>query len=164
MLVAYGCLTANMVLLLMMTLLWMMLLMRLVLILLCHIHLHIPLMDSSSIHHHMLALLVRLVEHTVGIVIRRLRDWRPRWRRGVIAIASSGIIDRRSVPREMAMMMVLLVMLRVVILPSPGLLEPIRTICHRMNREEEARRKHRKHQPSLLGQKRLMGLLVVQWL
>lgn len=69
---ANGPLTADMILLLVMALLRMMLLMGLVLILLCHIHLHIPLMHSPSIHHHMLALLVRLVEHTVRVVVGRL--------------------------------------------------------------------------------------------
>lgn len=158
MLVANSSLTTDMVLLLVMTLLWMMLLMRLVLVLLCHVHLHVPLMPSPPVHHHMLTLLVRLIEHAVRVMVGSLRDRRTRWRWGVIIIASSYVIDWRSVPREMAMVMILLVMLRVIILASPGLLEPVRTICHRMNREEQAQGKH---QPSLLGRMCPMGLLVV---
>lgn len=158
MLVPNGSLPADMALLLVMALLWVMLLVRLVLVLLGHVHLHIPLVPNPTIHHHVLALLVRLVEHAIRIVVGCLRDWRAGWRRCVVVIASSHVIDRRSIPRKMAMVMILLVMLRVIILASSGLLKPVRTICHRMNRADLDQRKR---QPSPLERLCLMRSLVV---
>ncbi len=157
MLVSTGPLIANMGLLLVMGLLRMMR-MRLGLVLLCHVHLHIPLVPSAPIHHHMLPLLVRLIEHAVGIMVGRLRDRRAGWRGCLIAITSSCIIDRRSIPREMAVVMILLVMLRIIILASRGLLEPVRTICHGMRKAVLARSKR---QSSLLEQLYLIELLMV---
>lgn len=62
--------TANVVLLLVVLLLAMVLLLVrcLMLVLVCHAHLHISLMSSPTIHHHMLPLLVALIEHSVRIV------------------------------------------------------------------------------------------------
>jgi hypothetical protein len=58
----------------------------------------------------------------------------------------------------MAVMMILLVMLRIIILASPGLLEPVRTICHGMRKAVLAQSKR---QSSLLEQFYLIELLMV---
>lgn len=76
MLVPDASMGANMILL-MMVLLAMVLLMRLMLIFLCHVHLHIPLVRWSPVHHDVLPLLVTLIKHTIRIMRRSLRDWRP---------------------------------------------------------------------------------------
>lgn len=156
-LVSNGTLTTYMTLLLVMTLLRMMLLMRLMLVLLCHVHLHVPLVAGTPVHHHMLALLVRLIKHAVSVMVGGLRDWRAGRRGSIVTIPSSCIVDRRSVARKMAMVMILLVMLWVIILARSGLLEPVRTICHRMNKVELAWRKTRS---PLLERMYLMGLSV----
>ncbi len=68
MLMTNACMTANVVLLMMMILLPVVLLVRLVLVFMGHVHLHIPLMPLAPIHHHMLSLLVTLIEHSVRVV------------------------------------------------------------------------------------------------
>ena len=76
MLMSYASMGANMALLVMRILLTMVLLVRLMLILLRHVHLHVPLVRRSPVHHDVLALLVILIEYTIRIVGRCLRDWR----------------------------------------------------------------------------------------
>lgn len=66
----------NMALLMMRILLAMVLLVRLMLILLRHAHLHVPLVRWSPVHHDVLPLLVALIEYTIRVVIRCLRNWR----------------------------------------------------------------------------------------
>lgn len=72
MLMANTSVTAGMVLLGMMILLSMVRLVRLVLVFVGHAHLHIPLMPLAPIHHHMLPLLMTLIEHSVGVMGRDL--------------------------------------------------------------------------------------------
>ena len=60
--------TADMVLLGVMILLPMVRLVRLMLVFVGHAHLHIPLMPLAPIHHHMLPLLMTLIEHSVGVM------------------------------------------------------------------------------------------------
>ena len=76
MLVSDSSMSANMTLLMMWILLTMMLLVGLMLIFLGHIHLHVPLVGWSPIHHDVLALLMTLIEYTIRIVSRCLRYWR----------------------------------------------------------------------------------------
>ncbi len=78
MLVSRTCMATDMVLLMMVILLSVMLLVRLMLVLLSHVHLHVPLLTRSPIHHDMLALLVTLIIHAVRIMRGSLRDRRTR--------------------------------------------------------------------------------------
>lgn len=72
------CMATSMGLLMMMVLLGVMLLVRLMLVFLSHVHLHVPLLSGSAIHHNVLALLMILIEHAVRIMGSYLRHWRAR--------------------------------------------------------------------------------------
>ena len=124
----------DMVLLMMLTLLSMMLLVILMLIFMAHVHLHISLV-SSPIHHHLLSLLMTLVVHVIRVVVGCLRYRRSRRGGSVIVVASpTTIIDRGAIACNMALVMALLMLLRVIVWPSTGLLVPVWTSVRHLGR------------------------------
>lgn len=134
---------SDMGLLVVMILLSITMLVALVLIFACYTRLHESLM-VSTIHHHMLTLLMALVVHSKMVVRRSLGHWRARRGWGVISIIVSAAVYWRSVARQMPLGVLVVLIVLLIVWTSPMLLETsVSTICHLIDEWKDRRRRFR---------------------